>query len=62
MNIPNEIIVIAGNVACAALGFFCAALLAHGKARSAERRAIRDMEKLFRARALQDHRDSQRLF
>lgn len=46
----------------AILGFFACALMSRGKARDAERRAIRDMEKLFRARTLQDHRDSQHLF
>jgi hypothetical protein len=46
----------------AILGFFTHAVLTRGKCRDAERRAIRDMEKLHRARAIQDRRDSTRLF
>lgn len=52
------------TAACAGaiLGFFLCAILTRGKTRDAERRAIRDMEKLYRQRAIQDLRDNTRLF
>jgi len=62
---PEAFQIFLGTAAASAgtiLGFFLCALLSRGKARDAERRAIRDMEKLFRARSLQDHRDNTRLF
>jgi hypothetical protein len=46
----------------AILGFLTHATLSRGKIRDAERRAIREMEALHRARAIQDLRDSTRLF
>lgn len=60
--IPIEIIIAAGCMLSAVLGFLLCGLLSSGKAREAERRAIRQMEKLHRARAIQDMRDSTRLF
>lgn len=54
------------GTACASagciLGFFLCAALTRGKCRDAERRAIRQMENLFRARAIEDRRDNTRLF
>ena len=48
---------IASSSAGAILGFLLCAILTRGKARDAERRAIRQMEKLHRARAIEDLRN-----
>lgn len=60
--IPIELIIAGTAVISACLGFLLAVILGHGKARDAERRVIRQMENLYRARAIQDLRDSTRLF
>lgn len=64
MNPEAFQILLAAAAACAGciLGFFLCAALNRGKCRNAERRAIRQMESLFRARAIEDRRDNTRLF
>lgn len=58
----TPIIAGAGCLICGTLGYFAAILMTAGKCRDAERRAWREAERLQRARAIQDNRDSMRLF
>lgn len=62
MPLTTEIIIAAGCIVSAGLGFLLASVLADGKAKTAERRAWREAERLHRARSIQDLRDSTRLF
>ena len=56
--ILNPIIILAGALVCAGLGAAATWWRMRGCARRAERKAIREMESLHRARAVADLRDS----
>lgn len=59
--IPNELILIAGHMAAACLGFLAAAVLSSRRMHRAYRAGRTDMEKLIRDRHVVDLRDSQNL-
>jgi hypothetical protein len=61
-SIPNDLIYAAGILIAGAIGSLATWYRMRGAERRGERKGIRQMENLLRARAIQDLRDSQRLF